>query len=199
MSINQHLPVAHVANVSFITPTLAIGGDLDPWGERGPAQLAELVSLGLTHIADVRIEWSDEELVAELAPSVAYLHHGIDDAGQQVPYRWFEEGVQWITAGLKGGGVVLAHCHMGINRGPSLGYATLLGLGWDPIEALDTIRWARPIAAIGYAEDALAWHLERTGSSPCEWRVQRRRLSAWRSENELDVTTIIRKLRHTGA
>ncbi len=53
---------------------------------------------------------------------------------------------------------MLVHCHMGINRGPSMAYACLLVLGWDPIEAMTAIRTARPIAAIGYAEDALDWH-----------------------------------------
>jgi hypothetical protein len=53
---------------------------------------------------------------------------------------------------------VLVHCHVGIDRGPSMAHACLLMLGRDPIEAMTMIRSARPIAAIGYAEDAPDWH-----------------------------------------
>ena len=44
---------------------------------------------------------------------------------------------------------------MGINRGPSLGFAILLHWGWDPNEAITAIRDARPIANVWYAVDAL--------------------------------------------
>ena len=62
---------------------------------------------------------------------------------------------------------MLAHCHMGINRGPSMGFAILLALGWDAEEALDAIHAARPIAFIAYAEDALRWH---HGEGHLSWR-----------------------------
>ena len=75
---------------------------------------------------------------------------------------------------------VLVHCHMGINRGPSLAFAALLASGWDPVDAIDRIRQVRPIAAVGYAEDALAWHHRRAGT-PASIRVdERRRLRQWR-------------------
>ena len=193
------LPIASFADISFVFPQLAIGGDLEPWGGRAIEQVAELGSLGVTHIVDARIEWSDEQLVAELAPDIAYLHHGIDDAGQRVPDEWFGIGAAWITTAVASGGIVVSHCHMGINRGPSLGFAALLALGWDPIEALEAIRTARPIAAVGYAEDALRWHLRATGAAPHEWRQQTRRLRRWRDENDLDVRSIIRTLRDSGA
>ena len=84
---------------------------------------------------------------------------------------------------------------MGINRGPSLAYAVLLAQGWDPIDALDAIRTARPIAAMGYAEDALAWHHRRTGASDFTRAADRRRLRAWRAADTLDVAATIRGIR----
>ena len=92
----------------------------------------------------------------------------MDDAGQRVPGEWFDVAVDWALAAIEGGGTVLTHCHMGVNRGPSLGFAVLLEQGWDPIEALDAIRTARPIAWVAYAEDALRWHHERVGVSEPE-------------------------------
>ena len=128
-----------LANASWVTDHLLVGGDLDARdNDLAERQLAELVEIGVTHVVDVRLEWDDFDFVAQRASDIAYLHHGMDDAGQRVPGEWFDEGVGWIVAALEEGGTVLAHCHMGINRGPSLGYAVLLAQGWDPVEALDT-------------------------------------------------------------
>lgn len=161
------LPRLTVANADFVTPRLAVGGDLDYFDRQiAYRQLAELVDAGITHIVDARFEASNEDFIAEFAPYVAYLHHGMDDAGQLVPRRWFDVGVGFVLDALANPeAVVMMHCHMGINRRPSLGYAALLALGWDSIEALDAIRSTRPIAAIGYAGDALAWHHDRIAAS----------------------------------
>jgi dual specificity phosphatase 3 len=184
--ITQTLPAARCANLDFVTPRLAIGGDLDP--RLAADQLADLDALGITHIVDCRIEWSDEALVARQLPDVGYLHHGIDDAGQAVPAAWFDAAIAWIDAAGPDA-VVLTHCHMGINRGPSLGFAVLLHQGWDPVEAIAAIRRARPIAHVWYAADALAWHHLRQGTDP---REDLRRLEDWRETHPLDLVRIIR-------
>ena len=185
------------ANASFVTDRLAVGGDLSPREELALVQLEELVEHGVSHIIDVRIEWSDEAFVAEHAPHIRYLHHGMDDAGQQVDARWFDSGVGYALEAFETtpDAVVLAHCHMGINRGPSLGFAILLAQGWDPVDALDAIRAARPIAYIDYAKDALRWHHERVGSERAALTRDLKRLAAWRRRNELDVVSIIRGIR----
>ncbi len=153
------------ADADFVTDHLLVGGDFDTQdNELAVRQLTELVEAGLTHVVDARIEWSDEDWVSQLAPAIGYLHHGIDDAGQRVPGEWFDTGVDFALTAIEQGGTVLTHCHMGVNRGPSLGFAVLLAQGWDPIEALDAIRAARPIAWVAYAEDALRWHHERRSS-----------------------------------
>ena len=155
----------------------------------------ELHEAGVTHIIDVRVEWSDQDWVAELLPGLEYFHHGIDDAGQAVPAEWFEEGVQYAVDALEAGGTVLSHCHMGINRGPSLGFAVLLRLGWDAVEALDAIRRARPVAFIAYAEDALRWHHRE---DPAVLERDLRRLERWRHDHDLDVESVIRLKRQQG-
>ncbi|MCW2847719.1 MAG: dual specificity protein phosphatase [Marmoricola sp.] len=192
-------PALACANASFVTPRLLVGGDLDTQDvDLAAEQLRELVEVGVTHLLDARIEWSDEEWVAEKAPSIAYLHHGMDDAGQEVPTEWFEVGVAWALEALDAGGTVLTHCHMGINRGPSLGFAVLLAQGWDMLAALDAIRTARPIAWVAYAEDALRWHHEREQTPPGALDRDRRRLARWREENHLDLATVIRLRRSQG-
>jgi len=125
---------------------------------------------------------------------MTYRWDGIDDAGQAVPSSWFEAVTSWAEDAVVTGGVVLTHCHMGINRGPSAGYAVLLRLGWDPVEALAAIRAARPIAAIAYAEDALAWHFDRVQATTEQRAATFKRVAEWRDENPLDVVRIIRSI-----
>lgn len=186
-----------LANAAFVTPRLLVGGDLDQLDDALAArQLAELVEAGVTHILDARIEADDTAWVARHAPDVTYLWHGMDDAGQRVPGEWFDLGVDWVLEALADpDAVVLAHCHMGINRGPSLGYAVLLALGEDPVEAIAAVRAARPVAAVAYAEDALRWHHDRSGATRAERRADRARLKAWRREFPLDVLRIIAQRR----
>ena len=193
--------MAEFANLHFVTPRLAVGGDISAYDdELAVLQFAEIGHLGITHVVDVRLEWSDLDTFAEQAPHVRYLHHGMDDAGQAVPAEWFEHAVSWIESAWAEDpdAVVLAHCHMGINRGPSLGFAVLLALGWDPVEAISAIRAARPQANVWYAADALAWHCSRTGVDAATTTRLHEELAAWREANTLDVVRIIREQRARG-
>lgn len=184
------------ANASQVAPELWIGGDLET---RSPTlahvQLNELEGAGITSIVDARLEWNDEAWVTEVKPDIDYLWLGVDDAGQRMPDLWFDTGTDHVLAALNGGGTVLVHCHMGINRGPSMGFAAMLALGWDPIEALDRIRRCRPIAYVGYAEDALDWWLRKNGATRAERSGGQRRIRRWRRENHLDVANVIRQVR----
>jgi len=186
-----------IANADFVTPRLAVGGDLDNFDPSlALRQAHELEAQGITHVLDVRQEWNDEELMRDLVPTITYHHLGVDDAGQRIPAAWFEEVACWALAALADPDAkVLTHCHMGINRGPSAGFAILLALGWEPVAALDAIRSARPIAYIDYAEDALRWHHERTNAPADQRAADRAAVSRWRQENQLDVVAVIRGVR----
>jgi len=194
-----------MANISIVTDRLATGGDLplhlgsDVMREN----LAEMQAAGVTHILDNRMEWSDEQFVARHAPGLSYLHNGQDDIGQPMPDVWFDRGVGFALDALQEPStMVLAHCHMGINRGPSMAYAILLAQGWNSVEALAAIRDARPIAAIAYAGDALSWWHRRAGTSDAEAARQRAEVDAWFDAYRLDVVRIIREVRaieHIGA
>ncbi len=192
------LPLAKLANLHFVTSQLAIGGDLSS-EDQGLSRLqrAEICELGITHVVDTRMEWSDEEAVAKSAPHVRYLHHGMDDAGQRVPHEWFEEAVAWVEAAYEENtdAIVLTHCHMGINRGPSLGFAVLLAQGWNPVEAISAIRATRPQANVWYAADALDWYHARSGVDADTAAKQRAALADWREQNQLDVIRLVRERR----
>lgn len=184
------------ANASQVTPKLWIGGDLET---RSPTlahcQLNELDDAGIATVVDARLEWNDRDWVLKAKPHIDYLWLGVDDAGQKMPDEWFDTGTDHVLAAINSGRSVLVHCHMGINRGPSLGFAAMLALGWDPIEALDCIRNRRPIAYVGYAEDALDWWLRRNDATTAQRIDGQGQIRLWRNEHFLDVAGVIRKVR----
>ena len=191
----EALPELAVANAHFVTPFLAVGGDLPFDNDLAREHADDLVAAGITHVLDVRQEADDAWFWSDRG-GVRYRWAGIDDAGQIVPAAWFEDVVSWALRALADPGArLLTHCHMGINRGPSVGFAMLLAMGWDPVAAIAAIRRARPIAHVWYAEDALRWHHWRTGASPSQQHHDLRRLKDWREEHPLDVVRIIRDIR----
>ncbi len=197
MSPDLTLPQLAAANASAVTHRILVGGDLS-WDEDVVlTQVQELLDHGITHVIDCRLEASDANVWDEF-PDVSFLHHGMEDAGQQVPDAWFDEAVGFLQRALTDpDAVVLTHCHMGINRGPSLGFALMLAEGWDPVDAMDAIRAARPIAYLAYAEQALRWHHTRAGASVDERRSDLRRMERWRDEDRLDIAHVIRKIRRS--
>ena len=192
------LPSLEVANAQFVTPRLAVGGDLAPEFARARRQLQDLTDAGITHIADLRDEWNDADLVAHWAPEIEYLHHPVQDAGQRIPAEWFEQLDAWVSQALADPEAkVLVHCHMGVNRAPSAVFGILLGQGMKVREALAAIRAQRPVAVIDYADDALDWYLERTGAERPARAGARRSLTMWRKANQIDKLAVIRQIRAT--
>ena len=55
-----------------VTDQLFVCGDLPHNPTKFELMLAEWVDAGVTHIVDVRGEWSDEKKVSELQPQVVY-------------------------------------------------------------------------------------------------------------------------------
>ena len=92
----------------------------------------------------------------------------------------------------------MVHCHMGINRGPSMAYAMLLDAGYDVVEALDMIRKARPIAGIIYAIDAVRAVGRLHDRSQADIEKDMDRVDAWFRTNRIDIKNIIRRIREQG-
>jgi dual specificity phosphatase 3 len=179
-----------------VTPGLILTGDLVNHPLHADQQLATWVDLGVTHIIDVREEACDQSFVAIRQPHLTYHWLGAHDNGGRQDDRWFDAGVDAaLAAYAESNATVLVHCHMGINRGPSMGFAILCALGWDPIEALNTIRATRPIAAVLYAEDAISWWLRRSNASPQELAAGRQAVRQWLDDDDLDVGWVISRVR----
>jgi len=183
-------PAAWHRRVCPVGHRIILCGDLGDTLEEMRLNLDQWEAFGVTHIIDVRIEADDSGFVARHAPTMGYTWIGVDDDGGHQPDEWFERGVAAALEALETtDGFVLVHCHMGVNRGPSMGYAIKLALGADPIEALDDIRAGRPIAAILYAEDALGWWGRHTATE-----VPMEALRTWFRQHHVDVAWIISRI-----
>jgi hypothetical protein len=132
--------------------------------------------------SDCRIEWNDRDLVTAVKPHMGYVWLGVYDDGGQMPDSWFDTGTRQILTRLAAYGTVLTHCHMGINRGPSMGYAAMLALGWDPVEGLDRIRCIRRVRRE-------RTRLVAAGQGATQRIDGQRRIRDWRRDNHLDVRT----------
>ena len=175
-------------------------GDLPHSDTAAAEQLDEWVDEGITSIVDVRIEWNDASRVKRLHPHLHYIWNGVDDAGGDQANEWFDDVVEEVLSHLEAAGEsakVVFHCHMGINRGPSMAFAVLLALGWEPIAALDAIRTVRPIAAAIYADSALRWWHDRRGSTEDELDADLEKLFVWQMDNRIqsDMQWIISRIR----
>lgn len=182
-----------MANMNFIHPRLATGGDCG-YGEQLASNVADLVVAGITDIIDMREEYSDEDSFAVLAPQIRYHYIPMDDAGQtEGDSTW--QAVADAAIGAfqqRREAKVLVHCHMGINRGPSAAFAILLATGWEPAKALAAIRDARPIAAIAYSHDVLRWYQSAANIDKRTAAGQRSAVERWHAANWIDVVRIIR-------
>ena len=185
--------------VTSVSSWLLVSGDLHPSTDRAQTQLAQWVAAGVTDIVDVRNEWSDRKRVERWAPHIRYWSLGTHDDGGPQEKEWFDQGVDIARAARVAGGRVLVHCHMGINRGPSMAFAMLLDDGCAVAPALTAIRAARPIAAISYAADALEAHFNRVNTPPEQRESQREALQKWFATHEIDQWAVIRRIRQATA
>lgn len=183
-----------------VTPRVWLCGDLDSRSHAaGVAQLRQWVEIGVTDIVDVRGEHSDASFVRREAPHIVYHHAGTHDDGGAQPDEWF---AGCVNAGLQAladeAGTVLYHCHMGVNRAPSAVYALMLALGYDPIDALVTIREARPIAAILYAPDALDWWHRTSGTAGRDAGAEMSAVRQWMHDHSVAHDWIVSRLHQAG-
>jgi len=183
-----------------VTPRLILTGDLYENPARALAQLEGWVANGVTDVIDLRGEHSDEAFVATHAPDIEYVWLGTHDEGGSQSDAWFYLGIAAALDALEDPDrTVLVHCHMGINRAPSMVFAILLALGWDATDALEAIRAARPIANILYAESAISWWLRHQGAGPTEVAAGVATVRRWRADNPIDVSTHISRIRRGGS
>lgn len=185
------------ANLSWINDWLATGGDLSYEPQIAVQQVEDIVHQGVGLIIDMREEANDAEIWDR--QGIAYLHLPTTDAvGHTIPSRLFDRAVAEAINAKQQGYKVFIHCHMGVNRGPSVAFAALLADGMDPITAHDLIREKRPQAGLMYVMDALKAHQER-GRVPYRLRIAQRQVfqdhldAVWTLEEIGKIRRVIRE------
>jgi hypothetical protein len=144
-----------MADFNLVTSRLATGAAVT-----SDADVLALKDARITHIIDCRDDVDDAPLLNRDG-LFHYVWNGVPDDGNRKEPWWFLRSIQFAVPALaQSGTVIYAHCHAGVNRGPSTAYAIMLALGWESESAFRQIQQARPKAKIGYAQDALtAMHL----------------------------------------
>lgn len=185
--------------IGWVTDRIALCGDLPSSDVAARAQLDQWVAEGVTVILDVRGEFSDARRVADWAPGIRYIHLGTHDSGGAQDHSWFVLGVEEVLAALAGDPTakIVIHCHMGVNRAPSMAFAVLLAMGFEAIAAMEMIREARPIAAAVYADQALDVHLWLRGAHSAERAMAIAELKQWMRDNDVDVSWVISRIRRS--
>jgi protein-tyrosine phosphatase len=135
-------------NANAITERVWTGGLIYDIG-----QMATLRELGITHVIDASNGSDNGKMMR--AFGVAYLKNRTEDDGAEKPLSWFKPALDFAMSALaKRGTKVLAHCEVGVNRGPSLAYAILRAQGLSAEDALVLIKSRRKIACVAYDKDA---------------------------------------------
>jgi len=127
-------------NLSWITPTLAVGGR---YPMEAAAHLAE--GLGIRRVVDVRVEEVDDEAVLRMH-GILLLHLPTLDMCA-VSQPMLRDGVAWVNQQLDEGHRVLIHCAHGIGRSALLSLCVLVSRGLAPLDALETAKSARPVVS----------------------------------------------------
>lgn len=184
-----------VGNVVHGRTQVGFGTDIDFDDESAAKQqMLGLIENGVTHVIDVRTERCEDEEFSDVwesmtdYPAPKYLSIPMDDDGHRTPTTVWEQLT--IVANRILGAVytnernkacVYVHCHMGVNRGPSVAMALMHALYSESDESLTLdylvsklYEWLdRSMASAAYYfPDYLEWFY---GSSPVpeEWNVMK--------------------------
>lgn len=180
------------ANLNWVTPTLATGGDLSMLPDKAELQIEDILDQGVQVILDTRQEWSDHDVWKHFE-DVTYVHLPTDDrVGHTIPPELFYAAWDAVNP-MRNGEKVFVHCHMGVNRGPSVAFYLLLELGFDPKDAFRLIRNARPQAAVYYAPDALDAYLRLRNPHPA---VRRRKVREFKEWMDAELAPFISEIQH---
>ncbi len=134
-----HLPLPDKLNMSWVTPSLAVGGRVRP------EDIAALSVSGVTHVIDTRSEYRDDE-AALRREHIALLYLPTPDT-YPLSVEQLIEGATWAHQQIQAGGRVLIHCEHGVGRSVLLTCATLIQDGMSARDALTLVQQKRWQAA----------------------------------------------------
>jgi dual specificity MAP kinase phosphatase len=132
------------SNIAWITPALAVGGEVML---KQPKRLQEL---GVRAVLDLQAERSDRtESLAGL--SLAYHKVAVPDFAAPEQEQ-LDEATAWVLERMQRDEPVLIHCRAGLGRSVTFAVATLMRIGYDLPAAYNTLRGVRAEIALSEAQ-----------------------------------------------
>ena len=135
-------------DISQITDYLYVGG------QPAPATAPTLSDLGVRLVISMRGERPPPQAFRQSPLSALWLKT-YDTFFTPIPVPKLLEGVCAALPVIRAGGKVLAHCQHGRHRGPAMGAAILIGMGYSADEAMHLLRSKRTRA------QPQAWYIKR--------------------------------------
>ncbi|HKE31879.1 MAG TPA: dual specificity protein phosphatase [Candidatus Angelobacter sp.] len=121
-------------DMTWVTDRIAVGGGI--WNDQN---MEELVTMGVTHIIDMQIEFDDRPVAEPYGVKV--LFSPTDDDFQPKPPELFQRGVEFALEALdEPQSKLYIHCAAGVHRAPMMTLAVLRVLGWPLKDAKNHIQ-----------------------------------------------------------
>lgn len=123
--------------MTWVTDRIAVGGGI--WNDQN---MEELVTMGVTHIIDMQIEFDDRPVAEPYGVKV--LYNPTDDDFQPKPPELFQRGVAFALDALDvPNSKLYIHCAAGVHRAPMMTLAVLRATGWPVEDAISLIQRRR--------------------------------------------------------
>lgn len=124
-------------DMTWVTDRIAVGGGI--WNDQN---MEELVTMGVTHIIDMQIEFDDRPVAEPYGVKV--LYNPTDDDFQVKPPELFQKAVEFALEALDDPhSKVYIHCAAGVHRAPMMTLAVMRALGWSLKDAKNLIQRRR--------------------------------------------------------
>ena len=124
-------------DMTWVTDRIAVGGGI--WNDQN---MEELVTMGVTHIIDMQIEFDDRPVAEPYGVKV--LYNPTDDDFQVKPPELFQKGVEFALEALDDPhSKIYIHCAAGVHRAPMMTLAVMRTLGWSLKDAKNLIQRRR--------------------------------------------------------
>ena len=124
-------------DMTWVTDRIAVGGGI--WNDQN---MEELVTMGVTHIIDMQIEFDDRPVAEPYGVKV--LYNPTDDDFQIKPPELFQKGVEFALEALdEPHSKIYIHCAAGVHRAPMMTLAVMRALGWSLKDAKNLIQRRR--------------------------------------------------------
>ena len=112
--------------------------------------------------------WDEEGLNIPVVYAEMHDDGRLDNQAGDFIQAWFKISDAIVAGELPVNPTFLVHCHMGVNRGPSMAMFLLMMEGMSPVDAFLKLRDRRQGVGVAYAEQAVMAWVELTNADPEE-------------------------------